>query len=275
MKNSFASCLFLLPTMAAAIYDHCPPLCKMYCEFGNVVDDNGCLLCKCRDPPVTIITCPLVKCASTCPNGYKVDENGCQGCECVEPVRCPVGEAFDEITNQCVAVSCEASSACAAGSRCVPANIQCVRAPCPQFQCEPLCPPVCAVFCEFGNVLDDNGCATCRCNPPPPCGVGEEYDTLTGECVVVSCDSPKACDSGETCQPVDIQCFRPPCQRFECQPASCPKGEVMIFGYCRPVTCDSPKACSRYGRCSPKARTCYTRQSYCPQYQCKTWWVWW
>lgn len=29
------------------------------------------------------------------------------------------------------------------------------------------CPPVCAIACQYGNVLDENGCPTCACNPPP------------------------------------------------------------------------------------------------------------
>jgi hypothetical protein len=29
------------------------------------------------------------------------------------------------------------------------------------------CPPVCAIFCAYGNVSDANGCPTCTCNPPP------------------------------------------------------------------------------------------------------------
>ena len=26
------------------------------------------------------------------------------------------------------------------------------------------CGPVCAIYCSFGNVLDEHGCPTCRCN---------------------------------------------------------------------------------------------------------------
>ena len=29
-----------------------------------------------------------------------------------------------------------------------------------------ICGPVCAIYCEFGNVFDENGCATCDCNEP-------------------------------------------------------------------------------------------------------------
>ncbi|XP_065644972.1 antistasin-like isoform X2 [Hydra vulgaris] len=36
--------------------------------------------------------------------------------------------------------------------------------------CQPKCGPVCKIFCKYGNVLDVNGCPTCRCNDPPICG---------------------------------------------------------------------------------------------------------
>ena len=33
------------------------------------------------------------------------------------------------------------------------------------------CGPICAIACEFGNVLDEAGCPTCSCKPPPKeCG---------------------------------------------------------------------------------------------------------
>merc|ERR1719329_380330 len=30
----------------------------------------------------------------------------------------------------------------------------------------PACPPVCFIYCEFGNVMDDDGCPTCSCKEP-------------------------------------------------------------------------------------------------------------
>lgn len=26
----------------------CPPLCKMFCLYGNEIDENGCKLCRCK-----------------------------------------------------------------------------------------------------------------------------------------------------------------------------------------------------------------------------------
>lgn len=31
------------------------------------------------------------------------------------------------------------------------------------------CPPVCAIFCKHGNVLDENGCPTCQCKKKGEC----------------------------------------------------------------------------------------------------------
>lgn len=62
---------------------------------------------------------------------------------------------------------------CPAGFDCVPDPATslpfgdvggvCVKAPAP-----PVCGPVCQIFCEYGHVLDANGCPTCGCNPVPP-----------------------------------------------------------------------------------------------------------
>lgn len=30
-----------------------------------------------------------------------------------------------------------------------------------------VCGPICDIYCAYGNVLDENGCPTCACNPPP------------------------------------------------------------------------------------------------------------
>lgn len=47
------------------IVNICPEvMCMMYCEFGNVIDDNGCQTCQCNDalpPPVTDSDCTLTQ----------------------------------------------------------------------------------------------------------------------------------------------------------------------------------------------------------------------
>ncbi|CAF3339804.1 unnamed protein product [Rotaria socialis] len=29
----------------------CGPLCAMYCEYGNVMDSDGCPICQCKESP--------------------------------------------------------------------------------------------------------------------------------------------------------------------------------------------------------------------------------
>jgi hypothetical protein len=67
----------------------------------------------------------------------------------------------------------------------------------------PMCGPVCAIFCPNGNVLDDNGCPTCRCKPvicpaiacvPVPCPAG--FATDADGCPSCTC-KPVACDKQE------------------------------------------------------------------------------
>merc|ERR1712039_565868 len=54
----------------------CGPLCRMYCPFGNVIE-NGCPICQCNEPP----TCGPV-CKIYCPHGNVLDEDGCPTCAC-------------------------------------------------------------------------------------------------------------------------------------------------------------------------------------------------
>src|SRR5262249_44530567 len=100
---------------------------------------------------------------------------------------------------------------CPAGSTCDPATGKCGPA---------TCPPVCDIFCEYGNVLDASGCPTCKCNPPPTtgcaavlCPAGTDCDPATGKCIStkVSCGgiTGKPCpglgrctdDPSDTCDP--------------------------------------------------------------------------
>jgi hypothetical protein len=52
--------------------------------------------------------------------------------------------------------------------------------------CVPVCGPVCAIYCDYGNVLDANGCPTCSCNPPP-----------SDPCATVKCAAGTHCDAGK------------------------------------------------------------------------------
>jgi hypothetical protein len=56
------------------------------------------------------------------------------------------------------------------------------------------CGPVCDIYCQYGNVVDANGCPTCQCNPTPP-----------DPCSTVKCAGGTHCDSGK-CLPDGVSC---------------------------------------------------------------------
>jgi len=69
-----------------------------------------------------------------------------------------------------------------------------------------ICGPVCDIYCEYGHVIDKNGCPTCACNPSPCkdkqtplegyfCGRGPNrtHCPLTYECVIGSDDTYALC----------------------------------------------------------------------------------
>ncbi|CAK9303630.1 unnamed protein product [Gordionus sp. m RMFG-2023] len=118
----------------------CPPVCLIYCPFGNVLDVNGCPTCKCKSPK-----CPPV-CLIYCPFGNVLDVNGCPTCKCKPNPNCPpVCKIYCEFGNVLDANDCPIC-------KCKP---------------NPKCAPVCKIFCLFGNVLDGNGCPICECNKEP------------------------------------------------------------------------------------------------------------
>ncbi|CAC5397521.1 unnamed protein product [Mytilus coruscus] len=220
----------------------CPPLCEIFCPFGNVLDKNNCPICKCKTgcrdnarplPSVSCgsgkpscpakyqcktapggigVCCPFV-CPPTncqpCPFGYAIDANGCQTCTC-----------------------------------------------------KPRCGPVCAIFCPFGNVMDENNCPTCRCktgckgNVNPlgsiSCGSGQQRCPARYQC-----NTPSAGGSGVCC-PYE-------CPLYKCK--SCPYGYVIDANGCQTCTCKP--------RCGPVcAISCpfgnVMDENNCPTCRCKT-----
>jgi hypothetical protein len=92
-------------------------------------------------------------------------------CQCVQSVACTNNTTFDSSPGVCA----------------------CVAAP-------PRCGPVCEIFCDHGNVLDSNGCPTCKCNPPPadPCAAvqcvtGTHCEEQQVDCVTTPCPPVAAC----------------------------------------------------------------------------------
>ncbi|KNC80139.1 hypothetical protein SARC_07491 [Sphaeroforma arctica JP610] len=138
-------------------------MCMMYCKEGFKKDENGCDLCECAEPVEPVDVCAeMPLCMKYCENGNVVDENGCDTCECKEaPQFCAEGcEFYFDGCNTC---TCGGDGVAA-----------CTEVFCESYEeaiCldagEPECGPVCTVFCEYGNVMDEDNCPTCVCKEAP------------------------------------------------------------------------------------------------------------
>jgi hypothetical protein len=160
----------------------CPEiLCDVWCEYGYVYDRNGCQTCECQPPPHggcceglgerechSTPGC-VAEYVSTCSEWCDPDGQ-CWICDATGACY-PREEAH---TCQCeeVFAGCHAGNVCPA----IACDIWCEwgyvvdQNGCETCECLPPreeCPPVCDIACEFGNVIDERGCELCECNPPP------------------------------------------------------------------------------------------------------------
>jgi len=217
----------------------CGPVCAIACEFGNVLDANGCPTCACNPPPVS--------CGNTwCPQGQECCNPSCG--ICVPPGGACTQQACNPACNP---VAC--TLACEYGFQRGPDGCEiCACNPPPtQLPDAGQCGPVCAIYCEHGNVLDANGCPTCACNPAPDsgrtcgpvCAIYCEYGNQLGPdgCPMCACNPPPG---GTTDAGAPTQCGATVCQPgTECCNASC--GTCVPPGFactqeacaCAPVVC--------------------------------------
>lgn len=211
-------------------------MCKMYCEFGNVVDENGCQRCACNpnpNPPKctcgsscelragtkgicardgacvdgTLVkftcekVCPQLMCMMYCPFGTLVDADGCPSCSCKpDPTPCVCGQSCALTSNE--KGVCQPDGSCGVELK---------------AHCQPACDGLmCKMFCPYGNVISTNGCPSCQCNPAPvteKCRCGEACKTAEGMGV---------CQVDGTCSSLSLT--KPACQN------SCPP--LMCMMYC-------------------------------------------
>jgi hypothetical protein len=80
---------------------------------------------------------------------------------------------------------------------------------------KPMCGAICDIFCTYGNVLDANGCPTCKCNPMP-------------ECPLIKCQAD--CPNGYAKDEKG-------CQTCTCLPAACTAAD------CGPMPATTTIAC--------------------------------
>ena len=75
--------------------------------------------------------------------------------------------------------------------------------------------PVCALFCEHGFAVDENGCTLCQCNPAP--------DDLCADWYYQPCQNNAACEPGYQCGEVIDGCVAGNCM---CDPATGEAGRL-------------------------------------------------
>jgi hypothetical protein len=228
----------------------CGPVCDIYCQYGNVLDAQGCPTCKCNPPPDD--SCAAV----LCPTGTRCEGGKClaagPSCGGIIGKPCPgFGKCVDDPSDSCDPTKggadcggicqCVQNVACDANSKFDGSPSVCACVP-----VGPVCPPVCKIFCEYGNVLDANGCATCACNPPPAgpsCGgIAGKPCPGFGKCVddpSDSCDPAKGgADCGGICSCVqNVACTTN--TRFDSSPSVC-TCVPLPSNACPPEKCPTP-----------------------------------
>ncbi|ESO98052.1 hypothetical protein LOTGIDRAFT_201804 [Lottia gigantea] len=253
----------------------CPVVdCLQYCEFGYRLDSNGCQTCQCKkspcedEAPMTLdstgntincgrggVRCPsnseckihpadryAVCCPKVCPPvceiycefGNVLDENGCKTCKCKKsPCEDGAPMTLDSNGNT---INCGRG-----GVRC-PLNSECKIHPADRYAvcCPKVCPPVCAIYCQYGNVLDENGCATCTCKKTP-CK-GEAPLTLDRNGNTINCGR-----GGVRC-PLNSDCKIHPADAYA---VCCPKepSPVCKFGSCPVPPSSFLLRCASIDRC--------------------------
>jgi hypothetical protein len=181
----------------------CGPVCAIFCEFGNVLDDHGCPTCRCNPPPV----CPAIKCASPCPNGFEKDARGCATCQCNPPP-----------ADVCAPDACPAPRPASPNYICPdgktvagPACLHATDGTC-HWQIT-TCPGSCVetVLCVIGDHFDST---LCRCVPSADAGASPSCACPNGDVCVKQIGGPAIpADPPTTCEPrMPVVCLNPsPC----------------------------------------------------------------
>jgi hypothetical protein len=181
----------------------CGPVCQIYCQYGNVLDANGCPTCACNPAP------------SVCPT----DE-------------CPASPPFAEPTCGSAPII---AAACLRGTdgTCAWHAPSCGM--CPAINCPNL-------TCANGYVSDSGGCATCACNTCPSgthpvacsgvtCNIACPYGFARDAdgCSVCSCRAAPTCDPGADCIICPFGYRQATCHTCDCEapPPGCAANPVQ------------------------------------------------
>lgn len=105
----------------------CGPVCLIYCEFGNVLDEKGCPTCECIQPcgadrtPYPNLSCGRTVNSQSCPSNYTcitaIDDSYAVCCpekRIIKKPSCPTENHF----GVCINPECQVDEDCAAGQMC-------------------------------------------------------------------------------------------------------------------------------------------------------------
>ncbi|XP_071788249.1 uncharacterized protein [Asterias amurensis] len=210
-----------------------PVVCRMYCRYGWDKDEQGCEVCKCKQPD---LQCPAPQeetfgiCADSCTpdtqcgRGQKCCPNGCGGNQCMPacpPLSCGLtGCRYGHVTDE---NGCETCGCRGPPEECKPVRCRKIcryglqkENGCNVCKCNApsreLCEPVtCRMFCTYGFAENEDGCEVCQCNPPPDveCRDGKIYQECGTACPM-TCENVRS-DELIGCPAICIQgCFCPP-----------------------------------------------------------------
>jgi hypothetical protein len=218
--------LLLVSCSAKVDVDDCSdPGCRLYCEYGYLLDEDGCAVCECAPSP----GCEPVVCDLGCPGGYQKDAAGCEICACVE-ASCdgpnPAG---------CVVNECPPNSVCDTNQGCAPSDCFCDEGAwaCSNDCSGGVCVPVGACDgpnpagcssqgCPRGEICDGSlGCVSSECY----CDVETNGWICTPDC------------SGGVCVPDPSGCSDP--YPGGCIETGCPLDQfcALTSGVCVPTSC--------------------------------------
>ena len=166
----------------------CPPVCKIACPNGNVLDTNGCPTCACNPPPAdpcSAVTCaagthcqadvvmcikaPCPPIASCVPDAPRLFCGGIAG------IPCPgAGKCVDDPSDGCDPT--KGGADCGGICSCSPQTVLCVKGA--TFDSSP---KICA--CVPGSGTDggvEPVCGDTKPCPPPPCACFDR--NMDGKC---------------------------------------------------------------------------------------------
>lgn len=226
------------------------------CVCPACVPGDSCPPCECPPPQDVFIGCIEI---DPCRD---LDENACLADASCEPIYGAL---------PCPAIACAPDE-----PNCPTCDYSEEFLGCETREEPPICPPVCDIWCEYGNVIDDNGCPTCECNPPPPghgCEGRDEQQCLADPSCVAEYEAQPCAEfcAPDDCGPCDPnpvfsgchdRCDGDPCTglsedecvaAFSCEPiyvgwgCACPACEPGTD--CPPCDCPEPPYGEEYAGC--------------------------